>query len=99
MLRLADSVRFRRVLDEGVMLRLDTGEILGLNGVGARVVELLADGERGRADIVEILRSELRTGDAEVAHDVDRFVAELEEAGVLVEEAPTDAVADAGVEP
>lgn len=90
-LRLLASVRFRRVLDEGVMLRLDTGEILGLNGVGARVVELLAEGCRSRREVVESLRDELSMPDGmsgeQVATDVDRFIDELIELGSLHEDA------------
>ena len=93
-LRLADSVRFRRVLDEGVMLRLDTGEILGLNGVGARVIELVSAGPVDRHRVAEALRGELETPvEAKVESDVDQFVDELLRIGAVVEDA-TDATAD-----
>lgn len=90
MLRLASDVRFRRVLDEGVMLRLGTGEIIGLNGVGARVVELLSERDRRRGDLAATLRAELKVPEAsDVESDVARFVDELMELGALLDEEPS----------
>ncbi len=43
-IRLKDDIRFRSIADEGIVLRQDEGEVLVVNGVGVRVVELIAEG-------------------------------------------------------
>lgn len=78
----ARDVRFRRVLDEAVVIRQDAAEVLGLNGVGARVFEL-ARGGASEDEIVQRLAEEHEIGEADVRGDVRRFLVELVEAGVL----------------
>lgn len=80
--RLRSDVRFRSVADEGVVLRQDEGEVLVVNGVGVRVVELVADGA-GLEDMLGILENEYEVEPADLRTDVKTYLEELEEAGVL----------------
>lgn len=81
-LRLSSGVRFRRVLDEGVVVHLEEGEILGMNDVGARILELVQAGESDAARLVDRLAEEY--DDVDGAHEeVPAFLRELEELGVI----------------
>lgn len=76
------DVRFRRIEDEAVVLRQQAGEVLVLNAIGARVLELLAAGESLDATagrLVEEFEVELVEAEA----DVRSFAAALGTAGVL----------------
>jgi Coenzyme PQQ synthesis protein D (PqqD) len=80
-LRLRRDIRHTRVGDEGVVLRQDDAEVLVINDVAARVIELL-DGNRSLADIVETLRQEYDIDADTLAADVAAYGRELTEAGV-----------------
>jgi hypothetical protein len=82
------DVRFRRIEDEAVVLRQAAGEVLVLNGIGARVLELLAAGA-GPDEAARRLAEEFEVDLAEAAADVRSFAAELGAAGVL-EPAPPE---------
>lgn len=82
---LGSDVRFRRVLDEAVVIRQDAAQALGLNAVGARVFELARDGA-DEDEMVRHLADETNTEEVgldQVRHDVRAFLAALVEAGVL----------------
>jgi hypothetical protein len=85
-LRRNSDVRFRTVLDEGVVIKQDTAEVLVLNEVGARVLELL-DGTRTVGEVETVLAAEFATPAAELGRDLEGYVAELLAAGI-VEAAP-----------
>lgn len=85
-LRRRPDVRFRTVLDEGVVIKQDTAEVLVLNEVGARVLELL-DGNRTVADVESALANEFDAPAAELGRDVESYVEQLLAAGI-VEAAP-----------
>ena len=81
-LRTRSDVRFRRVADEAVVLRQDAGEVLALNEVAARILELV--GERlSEAEIVERLAGEYDVERAELEADTAAFVQELLDGGVI----------------
>jgi len=86
-LRRCADVRFRTVLDEGVVIKQDTAEVLVLSEVGARILELL-DGSRTMAEVETALAEEFDAPGDEIRADLGRYVAELLAAGVI-EEAPT----------
>lgn len=86
--RARPDVRFRRIEDEAVVLRQAAAEVLVLNGIGARVLELLAAGT-GPDDAARRLAEEFEVEPAEAAADVRAFAAELGAAGVL-EPAPPE---------
>ena len=79
------DVRFRTVLDEGVVIKQDTAEVLVLNEVGARVLELI-DGERTTAQLAAALEEQFVAPPEEIRRDLEHYLGELVAAG-LVEEA------------
>lgn len=85
-LRRCPDVRFRTVLDEGVVIKQDTAEVLVLNEVGARVLELL-DGTRTVGDVETALAREFDAPAAELGRDLESYVEQLLAAGI-VEAAP-----------
>ncbi len=74
--------------DTGELLVLDPGgeRVIVLNPVGAAVFGL-CDGTRGREDIVRILVETLRVDPGVATADVERFLTELMERGVVVDDA------------
>jgi len=76
------DVRFRRVAEEGVVLLQDAGEVLALNEVGARILELIDDGLAVPA-IVDRLFEEFEADRAALGADTADFVGELLESGVI----------------
>jgi hypothetical protein len=82
-LRPGADVVSSRLGDEVVLVDLRTDDILVLNGTGARIWELLADGhDPGAAR--EILLAEFDVGEAELAREVERFVDQLRARELLV---------------
>lgn len=81
-LKRKSDVRFRVVGEEGVVVRQEAAEVLALNGVGARVLELF-DRERPLAEVIDRLMEEYEIGRAELESEVCDFVTELTAAGVL----------------
>jgi len=87
--RLARDVRFRIIVEEGVVLRQQSAEVLVVNEVGARVLALV-DPSRSLTQIVDRLEEEFEVGRDALEADLAAFVAELIAAGV-VEPAPAAA--------
>jgi hypothetical protein len=81
-LRRRADVRFRTVLDEGVVIQQETAEVLVLNEVGARVLELL-DGARTVGDLVTLLGGEFDATGEVLQREVARYLEELLAAGVI----------------
>lgn len=100
--RLAPDVRFRVVSGEGVVVRQDAGEVLVVNGVAARVLELLdprrmegddpvsgpADLPPGRSfdEMLAPLQEEFDATEEEIARDLRGFLDELVAGGVALAE-------------
>lgn len=82
-----DDVRYRIVGDEAVVVRQDAAEVLALNDVGARVLELL-DAHNTLADVVEALRREYDVSSEELERDVESFVVAMRDAGIVEEVDP-----------
>ena len=77
------DVRFRIVVDEAVVLRQEAAEVLVLNEVGGRILELL-DGERTVGDVVDEISSEFEVDEStRLADETSAFIAELVEAGIV----------------
>ena len=76
------DVRFRVVADEAVVVRQRDAEVLVLNEVGARILELVDEG-MSHEQLVGKLVEEFETSEAEVAEDAQAFLAQLVEVGVL----------------
>ena len=75
LVRIADGVVYKRVGDETILLDFDAGVYYGLDSVGARIWELLADA-RSLEAIVDTLLEE---------YDVTRDVLENDVAALLSE--------------
>lgn len=98
-LRLARDVRFRKVGGQGILVRQEAGEVLAVNGVAAEVLELLdprrhpfgtedglgkaASGGRSSAAVVARLAERFDAPAEELARDVEDFLEELLEVGVV----------------
>lgn len=83
-LRLASDVRYRMLFDEAVLIRQEEAEVLGLNLVGARILDCVREG-RSAEETVEVLEREFDAEPDLLAADVAAFLDELVELGVLEE--------------
>jgi hypothetical protein len=83
--RLREDVRFRVVGQEAVVVRQEAAEVIALNQVGARVLELLSD-TKGIDEIVDTLIREYDVERSTLERDVEGFVGEIVEAGILEEQ-------------
>jgi pyrroloquinoline quinone biosynthesis protein D len=68
--------------DEIVVMRLDTGEFFSIAGTGAAAWRLI-DGKRDRAALLTALAEEFDGVEAEMANDIDDFLAQLKELGLV----------------
>ena len=84
---LREDVRYRVIGEEAVVVRQEAAEVIALNGVGARVLELLS-AERSVREIVEALENEYEVDRPTLESDVTTFVQEIVEAGILEERSP-----------
>ena len=80
--RLDPGVRFRSIGDEAVVLCQASAEILVLNGVGSRILHLI-EGRLSDEEIVAAIRREFDVVAEVATRDVNDFLSELEEAGVV----------------
>ncbi len=81
-LQIKDDIRFSRVEEEGVVLRQGEGEVLVVNEVGIRILELAQEGASPNR-ILAILEEEYDVEAGPLRKDVARFLEELTQAGVL----------------
>jgi pyrroloquinoline quinone biosynthesis protein D len=79
-----DPSRFAetRIDDETVIMSLDSGDFFSLTGTAQSIWRLL-DGTRDRAAILAELAAEYDALEAEMASDLDSFLAGLRAAGLL----------------
>ena len=80
---LAPQVAIQMVEGQAVMVLADSGEVIVLNGVGTRIVELM-DGNRDLGEIAAAIESEYDVSSAEARGDLDAFLQTLTEAGALI---------------
>jgi hypothetical protein len=78
------NVVFRDLDGEAVLLDLSSGTYFGLNEVGTRVWQLLADG-RDESQIVATLAAEYDADAAVIAGDVARLLGDLRSRRLIVE--------------
>ncbi|HYO78103.1 MAG TPA: PqqD family protein [Thermoanaerobaculia bacterium] len=81
-LRVASGVVFNHVGEEIVLLDLNRGVYFGLDPIGARIWQALAEGA-DEAEIANAVAAEYETDSETALEDVRRLVAELREAGVV----------------
>jgi hypothetical protein len=81
-LRLASDVRYRVIGGEAVVVCQNTAEVLVLNALGARILGLL---EKGRVpdEIRTTLLNEYDVEESKLNDDLDTYLKELLEAGVI----------------
>ena len=80
--RLRDDIRYREVAGEGIVLCQERGEVLVVNGLGVRVVELVEQGCTFAA-IVATLLQEYDVDRETLRSDVAAYLEDLRGAGVL----------------
>lgn len=78
----ADIFTETRIEDEVVVMLLSTGAFLSLTGTSAAIWERI-DGTRDRDSLVAGLAGEYDASDSEIGADVDSFLAQLREAGLI----------------
>jgi hypothetical protein len=83
-LRPRRDVRFRTIGEEGVVIRQESGEVLVVNEVGARVMALL-DGRCSVAGLVDRLAEEFDVEAEVLRRDLATYLDELLAGGVLEE--------------
>ena len=80
--RKCSDTRYRNIGGEGIVVRQTAGEVLVLNEVGVRVLDLLAKG--GTVDsVVEAVAADYEVDAATAESDVIAYAQELVEAGVI----------------
>ena len=81
MKRCADT-RYRNIGDEGVVVRQTAGEVLVLNEIGVRVLELL-EAAVPVSGLLDALDAEYAVDRATLERDVLAYLQELVDAGVI----------------
>ena len=76
------DIRFRRVGEEAIVIHQKNTEVLALNEVGCRVLELL-DGEISLTRVADRRTAEYDVAAAKLQEDVLAFAEELLEAGLI----------------
>lgn len=83
--RRAADVRYRVLDDEAVVIRQRAGEVLGLNALGARLLDAL-DGATTVGEIVADLAPDYDVERGELERDALEFYAELATLGLVEEQ-------------
>ena len=81
------DVRFRKVAGEGVIVKQSSAEVIAVNEVGARILQLVEKPKAVDA-IVDTMVAEFDVERSRLREDVLSFLAELLEAGVVEERTP-----------
>ena len=79
-----DDVRYRVVGEEAVVVRQNAAEVVALNDVGARILELI-DAKSTVGQVIETMSSEYDVDREELAQDIENFVAALHDAEIVEE--------------
>lgn len=80
----ADRFTETDIDEEIIVMRLDNGEFFSLSGTGSAIWRLI-DGTRDRATLIEALAQKYDADDREIAVDVEDFLAQLKEQGLLAD--------------
>ena len=76
------DVRYRIIDGEAVVIRQEAGEVLGINDVGARLLELV-DGNLPVAKLIDTLDGDYEVERSVLERDVFEFLQELVGAGLI----------------
>ena len=77
-----DGVVFQQLQDEAVLLNLDSGQYFGLDPVGTRIWNLLADGKI-LSEVVSVIVAEYEVDAARCEGDLLKLLGDLEEQGLV----------------
>jgi len=80
--RTCSDARYRNIGGEGIVVRQTAGEVLVLNEVGVRVLDLLATGSAVQR-VIDALGADYDVDAATAERDVMAYAQELLEAGVI----------------
>ena len=80
--RVAPDIRYRVIDDEAVVVRQREGDVVVLNQVAARVLQLVGEG-LSPDEIGDRVAGEYEAPEATIRVDVEKFLAELEGLNVL----------------
>ena len=80
--RKRSDARYRNIGGEGIVVRQTAGEVLVLNGVGARVLDLLESGTPV-GGLVDSMAAEYDIDRATLERDVLAYFQELLDAGII----------------
>jgi len=83
-IKLSERFTEAAIDEEIVIMRVDTGEFFSLTGTAATTWRLI-DGHRGRDALIAALADEYSTEGEAIAADVDEFLAQLKETGLLAD--------------
>ncbi len=83
-LSIPPQVMSRLVGDETVLLNLESGVYFGLDGVGKRIWESVAEGH-ALVQTVDLITAEFEVEESQAQTDVLAFAQDLVERGLLVE--------------
>jgi len=79
---IAGDVVWTDLGDEVVLIKLDSGIYFGLDGVGARMWALIADG-RSREEIPDIVATEYGVSLERVDRDLEELIGKLSREGLI----------------
>ncbi len=79
-----DDVRYRVVGEEAVVVRQNAAEVIAVNDVGARILELI-DAKSTVSQVIERMSSEYDVDRDELTQDVENFVTAIHDAGIVEE--------------
>ncbi len=85
-MRLAPSVRYRSVCDEGVLVEFERSRVVVVNGTGLFLVERLQQGDMAEG-LAEALVEVFEVSAEAARRDVAAFLSQMAQEGLL-EEAP-----------
>jgi PqqD family protein of HPr-rel-A system len=80
--KLSDRFTETAIDDEIVVMRLDSGDFFSLAGTAAAIWHLI-DGTRDRAALLAALAARYGADEAEMAADLDEFLVQLKEQGLV----------------
>ena len=81
-IRLPDDVVFRDLGGEAVILNLATGTYFGLDAVGTRIWQLIAD-HGSTEKIIETLCAEYEVEEAQARQDLENLIKQLTDKGLV----------------
>ena len=81
---LSSDVRHRSIGGEGVIVRQDDGEVLVINEIGTKLVELAKDGDCVK-DMIDAILLDYEVGASTLEKDVFEYLVELCNLNIIVE--------------